>query len=525
MKCKKCENIQKDPNTGMILCFTCGTVQEESHIVEDLEFDDNQKAEGTFINFDKEQRKLYKTYRLFDKVSNILAIPQYVVNYAKNFFGKSQKKCKEFIQGKKRRPIVGAILYLACRYYETKYLLIDFSEVLHVNLFVIGTLYIKLVRFSGMKIKLLDPCTYFHKFCNKFNFGNKAIEVNSTALKIFQSMKRDWITTGRRPSGLIGACILIAAKLHKQNIDINLISNVVHASSQTILNRIEEFSLTRAASMTLEEFELLNKSSFYPDSDPPAFLKSIKENEKKEKEEKKLENEKEENNNNEKIIENNGQMVDNNNNYNDIYNLRSGKSGLSKNSDLNLQQNKSGLNVQQGKSGISNKNDSFSLSLKPNKSGLSNNSDLLFFKPSNSGISKNNNNNDNEILSFGPNKSGLSRRSNRVSELSSRSLPEEKLSIIPDNEDYKYFYSKEEYGIRKQFWEIMFKDWIRLQKEKEENEEKEKKSKIKKEPRNTQKKMIFKPDGSKRTPAEAIKSSNKFGKKINFNLIKSVLSK
>jgi len=342
-------------------------------------------------------------------------------------------------------------------------------------------------------------------------------------------MERDWITTGRRPSGLIGACILIASKLHKQNIDINLISNVVHASNQTILNRIEEFSLTRAASMTLEEFELLNKSSFYQDSDPPAFLKSIKENEKKEKEEKKLENEKEENNNNEKIIENNGQMVDNNNNYNDIYNLRSGKSGLSKNSDLNLQQNKSGLNVQQGKSGISNKNDSFSLSLKPNKSGLSNNSDLLFFKPSNSGISKNNNNNDNdndnEILSFGPNKSGLSRRSNRVSELSSRSLPEEKLSIIPDNEDYKYFYSKEEYGIRKQFWEIMFKDWIRLQKEKEENEGKEKKSKIKKEPRNTLKKMIFKPDGSKRTPAEAIKSSNKFGKKMNFSLIKSVMSK
>ena len=49
------------------------------------------------------------------------------------------------------------------------------------------------------------------------------------------------------------------------------------------------------------------------------------------------------------------QMVDNNNNYNDIYNLRSGKSRLSKNIDLNLQQNRLGIKIQKVKSGISNK--------------------------------------------------------------------------------------------------------------------------------------------------------------------------
>ena len=58
-------------------------------------------------------------------------------------------------------------------------------------------------------------------------------------------MNKDCICNGRRPIGLIGACILIYAKLHKLNIDINLISNVMHIFSQTILNRIEEFSLTR----------------------------------------------------------------------------------------------------------------------------------------------------------------------------------------------------------------------------------------------------------------------------------------
>ena len=76
-------------------------------------------------------------------------------------------------------------------------------------------------------------------------------------------MERDWITTGRRPSGLCGACILISAKLHKLNIDINVISKVVHVCPQTIFNRIDEFSLTRVATMTMEQFvNLLNNLIF-----------------------------------------------------------------------------------------------------------------------------------------------------------------------------------------------------------------------------------------------------------------------
>ena len=87
----------------------------------------------------------------------------------------------------------------------------------------------------------------------------------------------------------------------------------------------------------------------------------------------------------------------------------------------------------------------------------------------------------------------------------------------------KYIYSKDEYGIRKELWEIMFKDWIEHQKEKEEKEGKEKKIKVK-EPRKRNKKIIVN-DGNKKSAFEAIKSSNKFGKKINFSYIKSIMSK
>eukprot|EP00983_Pelagomonas_calceolata_P001727 57403-Pelagomonas_calceolata.AAC.1 len=38
--------------------------------------------------------------------------------------------------------------------------------------------------------------------------------VSSTALKLVQSMKRDWMQTGRRPSGICGAALFIASHIH-----------------------------------------------------------------------------------------------------------------------------------------------------------------------------------------------------------------------------------------------------------------------------------------------------------------------
>ena len=79
--------------------------------------------------------------------------------------------------------MVGAVLYLACRLGETKHLLIDFSEVLQINLFVIGSIYLKLVRLFGISVPLIDPSLFVHRFCSKLEFGDKSRVVGNTALK------------------------------------------------------------------------------------------------------------------------------------------------------------------------------------------------------------------------------------------------------------------------------------------------------------------------------------------------------
>ena len=90
-------------------------------------------------------------------------------------------------------------------------------------------------------------------------------------MKVITFFKRDWITTGRRPAGLCGASIYIAAKLNNIKIDINTISEVVNCSNEIINTRLREFSQTKIASLSKEEFEGMSLSSSYIERDPPCF--------------------------------------------------------------------------------------------------------------------------------------------------------------------------------------------------------------------------------------------------------------
>ena len=60
----------------------------------------------------------------------------------------------------------------------------------------------------------MDPCLYVMRFAHRLEFGEKTHDVSMTALRLVSRMKKDWIHFGRRPSGLCGAALLIASRLH-----------------------------------------------------------------------------------------------------------------------------------------------------------------------------------------------------------------------------------------------------------------------------------------------------------------------
>ncbi|KAF0299329.1 Transcription factor IIIB subunit [Amphibalanus amphitrite] len=118
-----------------------------------------------------------------------------------------------------------------------------------------------------------DPCVYVLRYANKLELGSKTHEVSVTAARLMQRMKRDWIHMGRRPSGLCGAALLMAARLHGFNRTVDDIIKIVRVHQSTVKKRLSEFKNTPSSSLTVEEFMTVDLED---EMDPPAFTKSRK---------------------------------------------------------------------------------------------------------------------------------------------------------------------------------------------------------------------------------------------------------
>ncbi|CAG4931568.1 unnamed protein product [Parnassius apollo] len=89
-----------------------------------------------------------------------------------------------------------------------------------------------------------------------------------TALRLVQRMKRDSIHSGRRPSGICGAALLIAARLHDFSRTPADVVRIVKVHESTLRKRLMEFGDTPSSALTLDEFMTVDLEE---EQDPPAF--------------------------------------------------------------------------------------------------------------------------------------------------------------------------------------------------------------------------------------------------------------
>lgn len=86
---------------------------------------------------------------------------------------------------------------------------------------------------------------------------------------------------GRRPAGICGACILLAARMNNFRRSVEEVVQVVKIADTTLKKRLDEFRKTPSGRLTLADFRQVWLEE---EADPPAFTKG---NEKEEKEKKK----------------------------------------------------------------------------------------------------------------------------------------------------------------------------------------------------------------------------------------------
>ena len=130
-------------------------------------------------------------------------------------------------------------------------MLIDFSDILQTNVYVLGHTYLRFCKRLNLQLPIIDPSLYIPRFCGKLEFEEKAQMVANTALRLVQRMRRDWIQTGRRPSGICGAALLISARLHGFKRTQKEIIQVVRICDVTLRKRLQEFAQTPSSNLTV----------------------------------------------------------------------------------------------------------------------------------------------------------------------------------------------------------------------------------------------------------------------------------
>jgi transcription factor IIIB 90 kDa subunit len=183
---------------------------------------------------------------------------------------------RNFTQGRRIQTVVAACLYIVCRREKKPRMLIDFSDALnHRDVYELGHAYLRLRYVLQLHLPVIEPELFLRRFVAKLEFGEQHNEVYNTATRIVAMMRRDWIQTGRRPSGICGAALLIASRLHGFRRTQKEIVRVVRVCEFTLKQRLDEFIATPVADLTAEEFtagtiESLALKVAAP-RDPPSF--------------------------------------------------------------------------------------------------------------------------------------------------------------------------------------------------------------------------------------------------------------
>ncbi|KAL2335128.1 hypothetical protein Fmac_016341 [Flemingia macrophylla] len=257
---------------GPLCCSECGKVLEDYHFSQEATFVKNSsgqsKLSGQYVRTIQSefsasrQRTLDRAYDDLRYLSSNLGVnDDSMANQALAFYRIALER--NFTRGRRSEQVQAACLYIAFRENNKPFLLIDFSNYLRTNVYVLGAVFLQLCKLLSLEEhpivqKPIDPSLFIYKYTNNL-LKHRNVSVSETALSIIASMKRDWMQTGRKPSGLCGAAIYMAALAHGFKCTKSDILRLVHVCEATLTKRLVEFENTESASLTIEELNTMAK--------------------------------------------------------------------------------------------------------------------------------------------------------------------------------------------------------------------------------------------------------------------------
>ncbi|PWW76852.1 BRF1-domain-containing protein [Tuber magnatum] len=277
-----------DDSTGRLVCTNCGHVVNDSFIVSEISFGETSsgaaRVQGSYVaegqthaggsggrfrsgnSLESREQIIQNGRRKIVQLAGAVNCPEHFADHAQRWFTLSVTH--NFNRGRKTQFVVACCLYIVCRLEKSSHMLIDFSDILNVNVFALGHTYLQLVQILEVRLPHIDPTVYVYRFAKHLDFGSEQTKVANDALRIIQRMSRDWMVQGRRPSGICGAALILAARMNNFRRSVREVVYVVKVADLTIQKRLDEFKDTKSGDLTVEEFRNIWLEQAH---DPPSY--------------------------------------------------------------------------------------------------------------------------------------------------------------------------------------------------------------------------------------------------------------
>lgn len=292
---KACPN----PNVVDGTCQTCGRVADDSNIVSEIQFGENSSGaavvQGSFLGADQggvrtvggpafrrvagsgageaRERSLKEAKTLMQQYVHRLNLSPALAESGFRLY--RMAAMNNFVQGRKITNVVAMCLYAACRKEQNcKIMLIDLADICKENVFKLGRNYKAFIaKFPEVKEGpnpiILEDLIW--RFASKLEFYGDTNKVALSAVRIAHRMQKDHMTHGRRPAGICGAAIIMAARAHSYRRTVREVVYIAKVTTHTLQIRMDEFANVPSAQMTIDEF---HTNDFLDEQyDPPWWYK------------------------------------------------------------------------------------------------------------------------------------------------------------------------------------------------------------------------------------------------------------
>ncbi|VDM16275.1 unnamed protein product [Hydatigera taeniaeformis] len=280
MKCSQCGGckFEEDPARGDMVCVECGAVESENAVTSSVEYVENPggttTALGNFVSSESQmlgfrESRYVTEQKARKRIETICGQLRLGADVAISAFRYYQSALfRGFTRGRSSLQLAAACIYVAARQLRVNLMLLDLSDAVAINVYHVGRTYIDLKRRLNLSLPEVDPCLFVERFASQLDFEEKTAVVATTAMRLLQRMKKDWISTGRRPSGLAAASLLVAARIHEFNRTEEDVAKVARISQMTARKRLIEFSKTPSSGLSIDAFFTVD---YDEEQDPPCF--------------------------------------------------------------------------------------------------------------------------------------------------------------------------------------------------------------------------------------------------------------